>query len=518
MAAPARRRPAVVGVTFEDVAVYFSGTEWQLLDEAQRCLYLDVMLENFALISSLGCCCGTRDLEASLEQNISVRLSQAKKTKVPLSSQNSHPCESCGPVLRDIFQLVEQQGTPHSPKLLRCGACAKPFYFSAKCHQDHEQHRRGKRLIRGVDRASPAKSCTYSLSQTLVTSQKVGHSILTASGQLQPQATHTTVKPSESSKAGVICHNRKNYHTKKECKKVIGFNDTLVPDHAGHAGRQCLVGPESKKGLRGISGFHDQNVHSLEKSYECRECGKSFRRKDNLNEHQRIHTGEKPYECGECGLSFSQKWSLNQHQRSHTGEKPYECSECGKSFTYCSGLQGHRSVHTGARPYECSECGKCFTTKSYLHVHQRIHSGEKRYKCSECGKSFTYCSGLRGHQSVHTGARPYECSECGKRFTTKSYLHVHQRIHSGERRYECSECGKSFMCNSKLRYHQRVHTGEKPHECSECGKSFVHSSSLRCHQRVHTGEKPYECNDCGKSFAFSSQLCCHQRVHRTKTL
>lgn len=173
-------------------------------------------------------------------------------------------------------------------------------------------------------------------------------------------------------------------------------------------------------------------VKRLVERYACSQCEKSFNTVHGLEVHvRRSHAGIlRPHRCDICNKTFGHKISLEQHKETiHSSLRSFNCAECGKSFKRSSTLSTHMLIHSNTRPYSCIYCGKRFHQKSDMKKHTYIHTGERPYQCGACNKSFSQSSNLITHMRKHSGFKPFHCNVCSREFYRKVDLRRHLLVH-----------------------------------------------------------------------------------------
>lgn len=184
----------------------------------------------------------------------------------------------------------------------------------------------------------------------------------------------------------------------------------------------------------------------------------------------------RPFTCEQCGKCFKMKHHLNNHERSCVGQIEFEkCKKCFKFLKTSQTLKRHEKKCRKENIHTCRNCHLVFNSVNELSLHCKEH--ESRVGCDKCGKQITAKNIKRHIKTIHPDnsemflvqkkntTKKVECIICQKEFYDKSTLNRHLR-----------------KCNGKKSQY-RISTSENMSKCVlECSTDIKHL--LEVHKEV----------------------------------
>jgi len=128
--------------------------------------------------------------------------------------------------------------------------------------------------------------------------------------------------------------------------------------------------------------WHFQWKHQSEgKLLLCNECNEAFTEQTDFKSHlTEVHRSLNVLNaCEKCGLRFKTDLELRQHHLTHKNERPYTCKNCFRSFAKKNAFEQHLLTHVGRKVPELHKCRGCFNRRSFSLNHSKNRISECRY-------------------------------------------------------------------------------------------------------------------------------------------
>jgi Zinc finger, C2H2 type len=142
----------------------------------------------------------------------------------------------------------------------------------------------------------------------------------------------------------------------------------------------------------------------------------------------------KNHTCKECGKSFKEKYNLNAHIKQKHKSLSFKCDICVRYFAYqCQLNRHHELIHMGLKKFQCSICYNFFGSNRYLTTHTNIIHHKQKYSCEKCGGKFSGMQYFKKHKKLCSiedrTDNPNQCDICCIVFNRLIDCKNHQKVH-----------------------------------------------------------------------------------------